>query len=30
MQNSERFEVFKKVVNNKFNIYNSLLLNLPY
>ena len=30
MQNSERFEVFKKAVNNKFNIYNSLLLNLPY
>ncbi len=30
MQQSERLEVFKKAVNNKFNIYNSLFLNLPY
>lgn len=30
MQQSERLEVFKKSVNNKFNIYNSLFLNLPY
>ena len=30
MQQSERLEVFKKTVSNKFNIYNSLFLNLPY
>tara|TARA_R110002020_G_scaffold114593_3_gene263530 strand:- start:36540 stop:39089 length:2550 start_codon:yes stop_codon:yes gene_type:complete len=30
MQQSERIAEFKKSVNNKFNIYNSLFLNLPY
>lgn len=30
LQQTERLEVFKKAVNNKFNIYNSLFLNLPY
>ena len=30
MHQSERLEEFKKSVNNKFNIYNSLFLNLPY
>jgi len=30
MQKSERLEEFKKTVNNKFNVYNSLFLNLPY
>ena len=30
MQQSERLVAFKKSVNNKFNIYNSLFLNLPY
>ncbi|MEA1786835.1 phosphoenolpyruvate carboxylase [Arenibacter sp. GZD96] len=30
MHQSERLEVFKKSVNNKFNIYNSLFLSLPY
>lgn len=30
LQQSERLEVFKKSVYNKFNIYNSLFLNLPY
>ncbi len=30
MQQSERLEEFKKSVNNKFNVYNSLFLNLPY
>ncbi|HLT51293.1 MAG TPA: phosphoenolpyruvate carboxylase [Arenibacter sp.] len=30
MQQSERLEEFKKSVSNKFNIYNSLFLNLPY
>ncbi len=30
MQYSERLEEFKKSVNNKFNVYNSLFLNLPY
>ncbi|KRO79240.1 MAG: hypothetical protein ABR91_06355, partial [Polaribacter sp. BACL8 MAG-120531-bin13] len=26
----QRLEVFKKTVNNTFNVYNSLFLNLPY
>ncbi len=30
MQQSERLVEFKKSVNNKFNVYNSLFLNLPY
>jgi len=30
MQQIERLKEFKKSVNNKFNIYNSLFLNLPY
>lgn len=30
MHQSERLEEFKKSVSNKFNIYNSLFLNLPY
>ncbi len=30
MQQSERLETFKKSVTNKFNVYNSLFLNLPY
>lgn len=30
MHQTERLEEFKKSVNNKFNIYNSLFLNLPY
>ncbi|MDX1364883.1 MAG: phosphoenolpyruvate carboxylase [Arenibacter latericius] len=30
MHQSERLEEFKKSVYNKFNIYNSLFLNLPY
>ncbi|WP_149304776.1 phosphoenolpyruvate carboxylase [Pareuzebyella sediminis] len=30
MQQSERLIEFKKSVNNKFNVYNSLFLNLPY
>lgn len=30
MQQRQRLEVFKKSVNNKFNVYNSLFLNLPY
>lgn len=30
MQQLERIEEFKKSVNNKFNVYNSLFLNLPY
>lgn len=30
MQQSERLTEFKKSVNNKFNVYNSLFLNLPY
>jgi len=30
MQQQQRLEVFKKSVNNKFNVYNSLFLNLPY
>ena len=30
MQQNERLEVFNKAVYNKFNIYNSLFLNLPY
>ena len=30
MSQSERLMEFKKSVNNKFNIYNSLFLNLPY
>lgn len=30
MQQSERLKEFKKSVNNKFNVYNSLFLNLPY
>lgn len=30
MSQSERLNEFKKSVNNKFNIYNSLFLNLPY
>ncbi len=29
-QQSERLVEFKKSVNNKFNVYNSLFLNLPY
>ncbi|MGJ8735159.1 phosphoenolpyruvate carboxylase [Zobellia laminariae] len=30
MAHSERLVEFKKSVNNKFNVYNSLFLNLPY
>lgn len=30
MQQVERLKEFKKSVNNKFNVYNSLFLNLPY
>lgn len=30
MQQTERLDEFKKSVHNKFNIYNSLFLNLPY
>jgi phosphoenolpyruvate carboxylase len=30
MQQSERLKEFKKSVNNKFNVYNSLFLSLPY
>ncbi|HET8737827.1 MAG TPA: hypothetical protein VFM69_14635, partial [Pricia sp.] len=30
MQQTERLETFKKSVTNKFNVYNSLFLNLPY
>jgi phosphoenolpyruvate carboxylase len=30
MQQQERLEEFKKSVQNKFNVYNSLFLNLPY
>jgi len=30
MQQKERLETFKKSVTNKFNVYNSLFLNLPY
>ena len=30
MQQSERLKEFKKSVQNKFNVYNSLFLNLPY
>ncbi|QLG44265.1 phosphoenolpyruvate carboxylase [Costertonia aggregata] len=30
MQQLKRLEEFKKSVNNKFNVYNSLFLNLPY
>ncbi|WP_339715511.1 phosphoenolpyruvate carboxylase [uncultured Kriegella sp.] len=30
MQQLERLNEFKKSVNNKFNVYNSLFLNLPY
>ncbi|MBU2973719.1 phosphoenolpyruvate carboxylase [Zobellia sp. B3R18] len=30
MPHSERLVEFKKSVNNKFNVYNSLFLNLPY
>ncbi len=30
MQQSERLVEFKRSVNNKFNVYNSLFLNLPY
>jgi len=30
MQQTERLKEFKKSVNNKFNVYNSLFLNLPY
>lgn len=30
MHQTERLEVFKKSVQNKFNVYNSLFLNLPY
>ena len=30
MLQSERLKEFKKSVNNKFNVYNSLFLNLPY
>lgn len=30
MQQTERLETFKKTVTNKFNVYNSLFLNLPY
>ncbi|NHF60745.1 phosphoenolpyruvate carboxylase [Flavobacteriaceae bacterium TP-CH-4] len=30
MQQSERLKEFRKSVNNKFNVYNSLFLNLPY
>ncbi len=30
MKQTERLKEFKKSVNNKFNVYNSLFLNLPY
>ncbi len=30
MHQTERLETFKKTVTNKFNVYNSLFLNLPY
>ena len=30
MQRSKRLDEFKKSVTNKFNIYNSLFLSLPY
>ena len=30
MQQQERLAEFKKSVQNKFNVYNSLFLNLPY
>ncbi|WP_299529303.1 phosphoenolpyruvate carboxylase [Ulvibacterium sp.] len=30
MQRSEKLEEFKKSVTNRFNVYNSLFLNLPY
>ena len=30
MHKTERLEEFKKSVQNKFNVYNSLFLNLPY
>ena len=30
MQQTERLQTFKKTVTNKFNVYNSLFLNLPY
>ncbi|MRI00432.1 phosphoenolpyruvate carboxylase [Kriegella sp. EG-1] len=30
MSQTERLKEFKKSVNNKFNVYNSLFLNLPY
>ena len=30
MQQAKRLEEFKKSVTNKFNIYNSLFLSLPY
>ncbi|MBT8297990.1 MAG: phosphoenolpyruvate carboxylase [Maribacter sp.] len=30
MHQTERLEEFKKSVQNKFNVYNSLILNLPY
>jgi len=30
MEQDERLKEFKKSVNNKFNVYNSLFLNLPY
>ncbi len=30
MQQTKRLEEFKKTVTNKFNIYNSLFLSLPY
>ena len=30
MHQTERLETFKKSVTNKFNVYNSLFLNLPY
>ena len=29
-QQDEKLNEFKKSVNNKFNVYNSLFLNLPY
>ena len=30
MSQTERLKEFKKSVNNKFEVYNSLFLNLPY
>jgi len=30
MKQISRLKEFKKSVNNKFNVYNSLFLNLPY